>query len=314
MPASALQLSADPVAPKALPLQARDELAGNLVQVPQEECEGLAWRLLHRQHPHLAIADQQMVPVALDRRVRHEVVQVRVVSQARRVDHCWRIVDEAPEEPERLRLRQPHGPEVAHLNLECLRLVVQRRDGPIQLGFEHSDGFVWRQPRTERGPGGLPEPAKLGRPPHDVRRFVDDHQVQRQFVQVVSTPIEVSGAPLNRLVRHRIRAGRRRERPHPCLEQVLVDTAALIEEPQRGLEPMHELLALGVGKPLVVHAVEAVDHSNVPRLGEERGVVHEAPERKQPVHTAGVRVIPEDAAQAHHGATSRSMRSCLAGS
>lgn len=95
MPASALQLSANPVAPKALPLQARDELAGNFVQVPQEECEGLAWRLLHRQHPDLAIADEQVVPVALDRRVRHEVVQVRVVGQPRRVYHRWRVVDEA---------------------------------------------------------------------------------------------------------------------------------------------------------------------------------------------------------------------------
>ena len=288
MPAPALQLPADPVAAKALPLQARDELAGNFVQVPQQEREGLAWRLLHRQHPHLAITDEQMVPVALDRRVRHEVVQVRVVSQPCRVDHGLRVVDEAPEEPERLRLRQSDGPEIAHLNLERLRLVLQGGDCPIQLGFEHLDGLVWRQPRTERGPGVIPETAKIGRPSHDVRRLVHDHQVQGEFVQVVSTPIEVGCAPLDRLVRNRVRARRRREGSYARLEQVLVDTAALIEQPQCGLEPMHKLLALRVGEPLVVHALEAVDHSDVPRLGEERRVVHEAPERQQELESQDV--------------------------
>lgn len=106
------------------------------------------------------------------------------------------------------------------MNLERLRLLMQRGDSPIQLGGEHLDGLVWRQPRTERGPGVLPETAKLGRPSHDVRRFVDDHQVQRQFGQVVPTPIEVCDPPLDRLVRHRVRAGRRREGSHARLEQV----------------------------------------------------------------------------------------------
>ena len=66
VPAAALDVSPHPVARDALPFEAGDELAGNLVEVLQEERERLARRLLHRQHLDRAVADQQMVAVAVD--------------------------------------------------------------------------------------------------------------------------------------------------------------------------------------------------------------------------------------------------------
>ena len=64
--------------PDALPFEAGDELAGNCEQVAEHVGEGLARRLLHRQHLDLLRADHQVIAVALDRRIGDEVVQVCV--------------------------------------------------------------------------------------------------------------------------------------------------------------------------------------------------------------------------------------------
>src|SRR4051794_19809778 len=69
VPAAALNITTHPVAWDPLPFETRDELAGNFVQVLHQECEGLAWRLLRREHLDDVVADQQMVSVAIDRGV-----------------------------------------------------------------------------------------------------------------------------------------------------------------------------------------------------------------------------------------------------
>jgi len=52
----------------------------------------LAGRLLHREHLDDAVADQKVIAVAVDGRIRDEVVEVRVVREPGRIDHCRRSV------------------------------------------------------------------------------------------------------------------------------------------------------------------------------------------------------------------------------
>ena len=106
VPAAALDIATHPVARDPLPFEAGDELAGNLVQVLQQKRERLARRLLHRQHLDDAVADQQVVAVAVDRGVGDEVVQVRVVREPGGVHDGRVVVHELAEEPERLALLQ----------------------------------------------------------------------------------------------------------------------------------------------------------------------------------------------------------------
>ena len=100
VPAAALDIPPHPVAGDALPLEAGDELAGDLVQVLQQERERLARRLLHREHLDDAVADQEVVAVAVDGGIRDEVVQVRVVREPGGIDHGWRVVHQLAEEAE----------------------------------------------------------------------------------------------------------------------------------------------------------------------------------------------------------------------
>jgi hypothetical protein len=65
-----------------LPLQTGNELAVNFVQVLQQKREGLARRFLRRQHFDHAIADQEMVSMAVNGRIRDEVVKVRIVRES----------------------------------------------------------------------------------------------------------------------------------------------------------------------------------------------------------------------------------------
>jgi hypothetical protein len=66
VPPPALNIAPHAIARDPLPFQACDEFAGNLVQVLHQESEGLTRRFLGRQHLDDAIADQEMVPVAVD--------------------------------------------------------------------------------------------------------------------------------------------------------------------------------------------------------------------------------------------------------
>ena len=56
-----------------------------------------------------------MIAVTLDGRVRHEVVQVRVVAEPSRVNDGGRIVDEFPKEPEGFGFQEPRWAEIADL-------------------------------------------------------------------------------------------------------------------------------------------------------------------------------------------------------
>ena len=95
------------------------------------------------------------------------------------------------------------------------------------------------------------------------------------------------------------RAARRRdERLDGLLEHVLVDAAVLVQQPERRLELVDERPALGVRQAFGVLPSQLVHHADVAGLGQERVVVHEAPERDQRVDRAGLAVVAEDAADA----------------
>ena len=106
VPAAALDVPTHAVARDPLPFEAGDELAGNLVQVLQQERERLARRLLHREHLDDAVADQQMVAVAVDGGIGDEVVQMRVVREPRGIHDGRFVVHQLAEESKRLALAE----------------------------------------------------------------------------------------------------------------------------------------------------------------------------------------------------------------
>src|SRR6185295_2240166 len=114
------------VAGNALPLETRDEFAGNRVEIPEEVGERLRRRLFHREHLYVPTTDLQVVSVAFHRRIADEVVEVSVVPQRSRVDYGFVVVHQLAEEPKRLCLRQLREADVVELDLEGVRFVMQR--------------------------------------------------------------------------------------------------------------------------------------------------------------------------------------------
>jgi hypothetical protein len=74
-----------------------------------------------------------VIAVAVDGGIRDEVVQVRVVREPGGIDHGWRVVHQLTEETEGVLLLETRRSKVTDLHLECLRLVVERPDRPVQL-------------------------------------------------------------------------------------------------------------------------------------------------------------------------------------
>ena len=75
--------------------------------------------------------------MAVDRRVRHEVVQMRVVAQRRGVRDLRVVVHQPPEEAEGVCFASRVGPDVRRAaTSKAPSLVVQLRHGAIEFGFE----------------------------------------------------------------------------------------------------------------------------------------------------------------------------------
>ena len=180
--------------------------------------ERLARRLLHRQHLDDAIADQQVVAMALDGGVRDEVVQMRVVRQAGGVDDRWRRSSRAAgRSGRRPCFVETREAELAELHLERLGLVVQRADGSVEFRFDELQRV--RRPRAIRAArrrGARQKRVEARCSAGHVRRFVEQHEVERQVVQVVTAGVQVRRAALDRLVCDGLPARRRRRRVRPC--------------------------------------------------------------------------------------------------
>ena len=99
--------------------------------------------------------------MAVDGRIRDEVVEVRVVREPSRIDHCRRVVHQLPEEAEGVLLRESRRSELSDLHLERLRLVVQRPDGSVQLRFDELQRALGREPSAQRLAWCLPEVPQL---------------------------------------------------------------------------------------------------------------------------------------------------------
>ena len=84
-------------------------------------------------------ANDQVIAVAVDRRIRHEIVNVDVVGQVACRRRGRVVVQELAEKAERLGLRQPFQAEITQLHGERLGLVVQRGDGAIELCLEQGE-------------------------------------------------------------------------------------------------------------------------------------------------------------------------------
>src|SRR4051812_45694515 len=110
--------------------------------------ERLRRRFLHRQDLDLSMADLQTISVAFHGGVRREIVHVRVVAQLRRVDDPLVVVDKFPEQSERVGFRESFETDITELDLERVRLVVERRDRAIEVVAENAKNLVWRQPMS----------------------------------------------------------------------------------------------------------------------------------------------------------------------
>ena len=168
--------------------------------------------------------------MAFDGRVRHEVIDVGVVLQCGA--GCGRIVHQPPEELEGLGLGESDWLDaVGELHLECRGFVVELSNGAIDVALKQRKNGGRGQPLTDR----------LSRVPQDLvqscaRAFpapalVDQRQVQIDLVQLSAPFVQKCGPALDRLVRHRVGAGRGLNRIDPPLAQVLIDAAVVVEHP-----------------------------------------------------------------------------------
>ena len=73
-------------------------------------------------------------------------------------------------------------------------------------------------------------------------------------------------------------------------------------------EALRDHLAFGVVEAFVVDALQTVDQAERAGLRQEHRVVDESPECQQAMDAAGVRIVAQDAADAHHDARSTRAR------
>jgi hypothetical protein len=125
--APGLDVAAHAVLRHSLPFQAGDEFARHRDQVSESVRERLAWRLLHRKSLHVASTDHQVIAVAVNGRISHEVIEVGIRCRGRcGAQHGGVVVHELPEEAKCVRLRQSMQAEIGQLRLEGL--------GPVMKG------------------------------------------------------------------------------------------------------------------------------------------------------------------------------------
>src|SRR5450759_3401419 len=146
--------------------------------------------------------------------------------------------------------------------------------------------------------------------------LVEHHEVQLQLEQRLACRGELGGAARERLVHHRMRMRRGRHHRGRPLEQVLVHTERLVELAERLLEAMGHHLALRMVETLEVDALQAIEDADGAGLGEERRVIHEAPQRDETVQGTGLAIVLENAADAYHAdhLTSITKGACFAAS
>ena len=84
--------------------------------------------------------------MAFDWGICDEVVEMRVVGESGRIHDRRRVVHQFSEEAESLLLFETCRTKLTDLHLERVRLVVQRSDRSIQLGFQKLQRVVGREP------------------------------------------------------------------------------------------------------------------------------------------------------------------------
>ena len=315
MSLSRLDVPAHPVGGNATPLEARDELPGHVVEVLEHVRERLPGRLLHREHLDVPVIDVQMAAVALHRRIRDEVIEVRVVGQCRAGDLVRRVVDQPSEEDKRFRLGQSGRMDaVGQLHLEGVCLVMQPGDGELELVLEHRDGGSPMKPLAEGAlwiAQGVGE-ARAGR--GSAEPIGKDRHIEVKFVEVRAPFVEVRDAPADGFFSDRVRARARRKRLDPSLQEVLIHPVPFIELTEGRLEAVHDVASMSMVAALVVDATDPIQHADLPGLGDEHAVIHESPNRQHAIQRAGLRVVAEDPSHLHHHCTSMTNGACFAGS
>ena len=313
---AALQLAAHAIVGQTLPFQARDELPGHRVEVLQDVRERRGRRVRHREHLDVDVVDLQMRAMARDGRTGDEKVQVRVVREGRRVGHPRRVVHQTPKEAKRLRLGEARRAQrVGELDLDAGDGVMQRRDGAVEVLLEQREHGPRREPGAQRAGRIVPDPLEPragARGPGEA--FVDHHEIQVQLEQVADVRVQVRGAGLDGCVNDGPRTARGHDRRHAALAQVLVDPERVVEQAQRGFRAVHHGAPCLVVQPLIVQAVQAIDHAHMAGLREERRVVDKTPEGDEGVDAAGGVEVAANRAMAHHARTSTVNGVCFAAS
>jgi hypothetical protein len=111
------------------------------------------------------MADDEMIPVAFDRRISEEVIEVRVVGQPGGLRDGRVVVHELAEEAERVRLAKSLRSKIVQLHLKGVCFVMERGNRTLKLRIKHRQCLSSGQ----TGPKGLrrraPHMPKLGAGP-----------------------------------------------------------------------------------------------------------------------------------------------------
>jgi hypothetical protein len=166
----------------------------------------------------------------------------------------------------------------------------------IQVCFEHSTCRLCRQPLAQDTPRCAQEAAQsragvAERPD----ALVDEHEIQREFVEFLAPAIQILNAMLYGVLGNRMTARRSLEWLDATLAQVLVHATGLVEKSDGCFETVDDVAALRLREAFVVDASQSVHEAYMTGFGQKRVIVDETPQRQEAIYAAGVPVVPDDA-------------------
>src|SRR6185436_19235480 len=184
----------------------------------------------------------------------------------------------------------------------------------IEVFMEESQRFGRRQPLSDAVDRRRPQVTDRRARARSRGRLVQEDHEQPHFEQFRPPAVQVRDALLDRLIRHRLRAGAGPEGWNIAFNDVFVDAPMLIEHPEYCLQAVNDRGALRVPQSFVVDSPELVDNADVARFRQERRIVDKVPKRDEAVDAAGIFVVAKNALDAQHDTTSTSNGSCFPGS
>ncbi len=134
--------------------------------------------------------------------------------------------------------------------------------------------------------------------------FIQDDITNLKRIEGLGFCLKILDAVPNRCIYNWVLVGLERDVFPIAFEQILIDTAFLIENSECCGQPSRQAVD-GVGvQAFVVHAVDAQNDSDIPTFSEEDFVIHKAEEIDLRAKRGGLAVVLRDLVQLKHGGAS----------